>query len=144
MGVDEIYFGKQKKFITAVSKLETGNRYGLSKTAIMKPSMSFPNPGEWNPAEAPGCGRSEICRLPDGGPRANILSLGKRSARMRKSASKYSSQSRHTLERTAARCVWNCRSRQANALRIQRRLPVHQSPPNVPAERLKNALKKVI
>jgi len=39
--VDEIYFGKQMKFITVVSNLETANRYGLGKTASKKLSMSF-------------------------------------------------------------------------------------------------------
>jgi len=41
MGVDEIYFGKQRKFITVVSNLETANRYGLDQTASKKLSINF-------------------------------------------------------------------------------------------------------
>jgi predicted alpha/beta-hydrolase family hydrolase len=41
MGVDEIYFGKQMKFITVVSNLETGGLCGSGRIASKKRSMSF-------------------------------------------------------------------------------------------------------
>jgi transposase len=44
MGVDEIYFGKQMKFITVVSNLETGSPCGSARIASRKPSMSFSEP----------------------------------------------------------------------------------------------------
>jgi len=44
MGVDEIYFGKQMKFLTVVATWRPGNRYGLGETASKKLSMSFSEP----------------------------------------------------------------------------------------------------
>ena len=41
MGVDEIYFGKKQKFITVVSNLETGSRYGSGRIGSRKRWMSF-------------------------------------------------------------------------------------------------------
>jgi hypothetical protein len=41
MGVDEIYFGKQMKFITVVSNLDTGEPLWFGRTANRKPWMSF-------------------------------------------------------------------------------------------------------
>ena len=41
MGVDEIYFGKQMKFITVVSNLETGEPLGFGQDRSRKRSMSF-------------------------------------------------------------------------------------------------------
>ena len=41
MGVDEIYFGKQMKFITVVSNLATGEPLWFGRTANRKPWMSF-------------------------------------------------------------------------------------------------------
>src|SRR5215469_10963114 len=44
MGVDDIYFGKQMKFITVVSNLESGEPCGLGRTASRKRWMSFSEP----------------------------------------------------------------------------------------------------
>jgi hypothetical protein len=44
MGVDEIYFGKQMKFITVVSNLDTGEPCGSGRIASKKRSMSFFEP----------------------------------------------------------------------------------------------------
>jgi hypothetical protein len=44
MGVDEIYFGKQMKFIPWSATWRPANRYGLGKTASKKRSMSFSEP----------------------------------------------------------------------------------------------------
>jgi transposase len=41
VGVDEIYFGKQMKFITVVSNLETGEPLWFGRIASKKPWMSF-------------------------------------------------------------------------------------------------------
>jgi transposase len=44
LGVDEIYFGKQMKFITVVSNLETGEPLWFGQDRQQEPSMSFSEP----------------------------------------------------------------------------------------------------